>query len=143
MNLKYIDVYQGSIMYNEMSEALKEQLQLRFYQQPILLYENIPTEKELETFRVLYDCICSQTVVRLTYQLGNASPERHTVHPHFMRQEQQRWHLLGQKAEDNNPFCLPVRYIMEVEEDDKTEYIPNTAFEVEKYYNSLYKRQLT
>jgi len=143
MNLKFIDVYQGSIIYNEMSEALKEQLQLRFYQQPILLYENIPTEKELETFRVLYDCICSQTVVRLTYRLGSASPEKHTVHPHFMRQEQQRWHLLGQKAEDNNPFCLPVRYIMEVEEDDKTEYIPNTAFEVEKYYNSLYKRQLS
>lgn len=141
MNLKFIDLYQGSIMYNEMSEALKEQLQLRFYQQPILLYENIPTEKELETFRVLYDCICSQTVVRLTYQLGRAGPRIDTVHPHFMRQQRQQWHLLGQKAKDNNPICLPVRCIMEIEEDEQTEYVPNKKFDVEKYYQSLYNSQ--
>ncbi len=139
MNLKYIDVYQGSIMYNEMSEALKEQLQLRFYQQPILLYENIPTEKELQTFRTLYDCICSQTVVRLTYQLGRAGPKNDTVHPHCMRQQQQRWHLLGQKAKDYNPICLPVRCISHIEEDDKIAYIPNKAINVEEYYESLYR----
>lgn len=140
MNLKFLDVYQGSILFNELSEALKEQLQLRCYQSPVLIYENIPSAKELHHFSLLYDCICSRTVVRLTCQHERAGPEDYIVHPHFMRQQQQRWHLLGCCAERLHPLCLPVRSIQKIVLDEETEYVPNSTFDVDDYYERLYEK---
>lgn len=140
MNLKFLDAYQGSFLYSILSEALERHLQLRCYQLPFLMYEYIPTQKELENFDRLCEHIWSRTVVSITCQQGRAGPEQHTIHPYLMRQECLRWHLLGRNEKSQGPVRVPVRCILSVEPDKQTTFIPNTLFDVKGYYNALQKQ---
>ena len=139
INLKYLDVYIGSAVFPELSKKLEEQLHIDCYQLPILLFENCPSGEELEHFRKLYLCILSRTVVKVTYQQNKDGPFQHVIHPYFMRQKQQQWHLLGYNETVANTVCLPIRCILFIEEDKKAVFIPNTTINIHEYYTSLHE----
>ncbi len=139
MNAKFLDAYQGSIMYPELCEKLSGILELGFYEQPILLYENVPTKKELDHLNVLYDCIQTRKVVLMEYLLGKR-PRSDTIHPYFLRQHRQQWHLLGSENKEKKSICIPIKMVVSIDVDIGTEYIPNTVFDVQDYYEKLFKK---
>jgi len=139
MDAKYLDAYQGSIMYAELCEKFADILQLRYYQQPILLYENVPTEKELSHLNMLYDCIQTKKVVILVHMFGKR-PKQDTIHPYFLRQKQQKWHLLGAENKALSAVCIPIKKVVSIDVDIGTEYVPNKVFDVDNFYNELYKK---
>lgn len=139
MNVKFLDAYQGSSLFPELCEKLEGILQLNFYQQPILLYENVPTEKELAHLHLLYDCIQARQVVLVVHTHERASPAEDTIHPYFQRQHRQQWHLLGSENKELKAVCIPIRKVVSITVDYDTEFIPNRVFDVEEYYRRLFK----
>lgn len=137
LSVKFLDVYQGCLIYTELSERLKDMLSLDCFQPPILLYENIPSKEELDHFRILYDCIRKHQTVTVSYDDGKEGMMLATVHPYFMRQAQQKWHLLGRDGERQKPTCLPICNILSVERDCLTPFVPNQDFCVDSYYDLL------
>ncbi len=139
MNAKFIDAYQGSIMYPELCERLAGILELSFYEQPILLYENVPTKKELQHLNMLYDCIQEKQVVFMKYYFEKR-PRSDSIHPYFLRQNKQQWHLLGSESKEQKAVNIPIKTVISIDVDVGTEYIPNKIFDVEDYYKKLFKK---
>lgn len=137
LTVKFLDVYQGCLIYTELSERLKDTLHLDCYETPILLYENIPSIPELNHFRILYDCIRKQQTVSVCYNDCTNNKIQTTIHPYFMRQAKQKWHLLGRDDVKQKPTCLPICDILSVERDNQTPFLPNENFSADTYYDLL------
>ena len=137
----FLDAFQGSFIYRELGDRLKDVLKVDHFQQPILLYENIPSEKELNHFHTLFDCIHRRVPVRIEHVESEHSPHLlATVHPYFMRQHLQQWHLLGNDHTEGKAKCLPLNNIIAIELDHETVFIPSQNINIEEYYDALFKR---
>jgi len=139
INAKFQDLYQGCSLFDELISKMEGQLYPHAYQQPILLYENIPDERAQRHQTMLYNCIRCQQPVRITFSSGQSGQTSFIVHPYFLRQQDSRWHLLGQEDKTLKPVCISVSDIISIEESKGTIFVPNTTFSAEKYYDALRK----
>ncbi len=133
--IMFLDAYQGSIIYREMGEMLKLIIGDEHFQKPILFYENIPSEKDLRHFHFLIDCIHERQPVRIEYVLERREYTRlSTVHPYFMRQHSQQWHLLGNDHARGKVRCLALQRMLRVEKVYDTEFVPGNELEIKKTF---------
>ena len=72
-----------------------------------------------------------------THERG--SPAEDIVHPYFLRQHGQQWHLLGSENKELKAVCIPIRTVESITVDVETEFVPNRVFDVDKYYRQLFK----
>lgn len=141
LTIKYLDAYQGSLIYTELNERLKEILKVDHFQVPILLYDNVPSDKELYHFRTLYDCIRYRQPVRIEHtNQVNEETKLLTVHPYFMRQHRKKWHLVGHNHHNSSALSLPLEVIKSVERDHETDFIERKPFDIDSYYFALFEK---
>lgn len=137
MNTKFMDQYQGCLIHKELSERLRDILNLSCYEQPLLLYENIPSEKELKIFSSLYAYIRDKQVVRISYETKASDCAKAVIHPYFLRQRNQQWHLLGRDEASHKIVTIPTYCINNVDAEEEIVFQQITDFNVEEYYASL------
>ena len=139
LNTKFMDLYQGCSLFDELITKMEGQLYPHAYQQPILLYENIPDERTQRHQNMLYDCIRRQQPVRITISSDQSGQAAMTVHPYFLRQQDSQWHLLGQEDQSLKAVCIRINDIISIVESEGIPFVPNTTFSAEAYYDALRK----
>ena len=139
LNTKFMDLYQGCSLFQELFNKMEGQVYPNAYEQPILLYENIPDERVQRHFESLYDCIRRKQPISIVCERNNGSPAKGIVHPYFLRQKNRQWHLLGLDDQLRKPLCIPVRNIRKIECAEDVPFIPNTTFSAGDYYETLRK----
>ena len=139
--LMYLDAYHGSIIYRCMCDQLKVILQTDHFQQPILFYDRVPSEQEINHFYTLFDCIQNQVPVKIEHvRVEDNNTALATVHPYFMRQHLQQWHLLGNDHDECRVKCLSLANIVSIERDFETAFIPGQKTDMQEYYAVIHEQ---
>lgn len=138
INCKFMDILQGSPLCQELEEHLREELYPDSYEQPILIFENIPNETAEYYFSVCYDSIRSRQPILVVHARNKGKPAS-TIHPYFLRQHRQKWHLLGYDDQQDVVTCICVNDILSIEKDYDAAFIPRSADDVNDYYDALFE----
>ena len=136
LNLKFMDQYQGSSICEHLMERIKDQVHLDCYEQPLLIYENTMTLEEQRHILKLCDSMGYKLPVRIEYRQGNSTLAA-IVHPYFLRQERMQWHMMGCDEATRKPLCISTCDIVSVEDADGLKFVPNTLFDINRYYLKL------
>jgi hypothetical protein len=137
-NIKYLDAWHGSIIYQELEETVRDFVQLDCYQLPFVIYENYTSDEEQRHLCMLNDCICSQMAVKITFVQNKAGPKLLTIHPYFLRQHERLWHVLGLDAATGAAVCIPLHEIKSIVCDETTDYIPNRNYNADEFFALLH-----
>ena len=129
LSISYMDELQGHLVYRQLCDQLGNQLELSSDDEPILIYENSPSEIELGVFQLLYEYIRTHSPAAITYIPGSFEEEREIqVHPYFLRQKEHKWYLLCRNATDNCPEEIPISIITRVASSNDLKFQPNEDF---------------
>lgn len=137
ISTKFMDLYQGCSLFDELITKMEGHLYPHAYEQPILLFENIPDERMQRHQNMLYDCIRRQQPICITFKNEQSNKAAMIVHPYFLRQQDCQWHLLGQENKSHQPVCIRISDIFSIVESGGTPFVENTTFSTEKYYDAL------
>ncbi len=104
---------------------------------PVIGYEKNPFLTGLEHLSVLYNYIVHKQVVKITYCHFTKGERVHIMHPYYLKQYNNRWFLFGVTEQDkDNLTNLALDRIKEIET-VQVQYIPNTAFDFEEYFDDV------
>ncbi|HET8886065.1 MAG TPA: WYL domain-containing protein [Salinimicrobium sp.] len=92
--------------------------------------------KGLELLDELYQSILKEIVLKIMYQSFKAQyPSEITVHPHLLKEFNNRWFLIGRTTENDRVLTFALDRILGVDFDFQTEYLP-IGFDADKYYEN-------
>lgn len=135
LSIRYQDEMQGSLMYQQLSERLCGLLDFESISEPILIYERIPVQQELDVFQSLYENIRTKTPVYVDYKKSSKDKGlRVLIHPYYLRQRGYKWYLLGHDATNGKSVDVYIGEFSHVTAANEVEYIPNSEFQLNDYY---------
>jgi predicted DNA-binding transcriptional regulator YafY len=103
----------------------------------IIQFEAVPTYTGLPWLEPLYQAIRHQVAVELHYQPFHAlNPQISVVHPHLLKQFNQRWFLLGIKDGQLKHSTFALDRIQKISSVDATDYLPITI-DPEAYFERI------
>lgn len=133
LDAKTQDIWQGSAVFKELEEHIRGILHLTCHQLPILLYENVLTDQEQYHVLILRQHVESKHVVKVAYNYRHVMRKTVIVHPYFLREHLQHWHLLGIDDSNRNAISIPVYDVLSVKHKANTAYIPYSTFDVSPF----------
>ncbi len=140
ISVKYLDEYQGTMMYGNLSERLCYMLDIDTDEEPVLIYDQIPQRNEIKKFIVLYEYIRKKTPVYITFMSCDGSEKNEEViHPYYLRKNGDKWNLLGHNSTENTAAEIPLSNIKKLSIADDIDYKPNKEFDLESFYNAINK----
>ncbi len=137
-DLKFLDAYQGSLIYKELDERLTDLLNIDHYQAPILFYENLNGPNDLLHFRLLYECIRDKRAINVEHSTKRKRRCRRRLSPYLMRQHKQKWHLLGRETDTAKMEALPLEDIQSIEIDESVPYESGEPFDIDELFATLF-----
>ena len=103
----------------------------------IVDFERNPHLKGLEFLNPLYDFTVSQTVLDITYQSFKArNPSHFIVHPHLLKEYNNRWFLICTKNSNNELLNLALDRMLSIEKVSKVKYKDNPIL-TDDYYKDV------
>ena len=140
MFFRAIDEIRGIIMYKQLTKKLSEILEIDSTFEPVVIYENIPTLKELKRFKALYEHILSKSPAIITIRDTKDSPETELlVHPYYLSQKSSEWFLLCHDSTNDKAAEIPLKTIVRMSTASEIEFIPNKDFPLNDYYKKKFK----
>ena len=104
---------------------------------PVIGYEKNPFLTGIENLSVLYNYIVNKQVLKIKYQHFTLGEMIHIMHPYYLKQYNNRWFLFGITENEKQYLTnLPLDRIIAIEP-VKMEYIPNTQFDFEEYFDDV------
>lgn len=103
----------------------------------IVDFERNPDLKGLGFLNQLYDYVASQTVIDITYQSFKAlNPSHIIVHPHRLKEYNNRWFLICTKDKNNELLNLALDRMIAIEVANGVEYRDNPVL-TDDYYRDV------
>lgn len=103
----------------------------------IVDFERNPDLKGLEFLNQLYDMVAKQKVIDITYQSFKARQPSHLlVHPHLLKEYNNRWFLICSKDRNNVLLNLALDRMIAIEVANGIEYRDNPAL-TDDYYSDV------
>lgn len=122
---------------DEIIARLDSGLGLSTARHKIIDFEQNSFLKGLEFITPLYHAILYQKTIKVHYKGFKMEDNRtYCVHPHFLKEYNNRWYLFGNNHEDGMLLNLPLDRIVDIE-DSKIEYIPNSTIDFDEYFEDI------
>lgn len=120
----------------DLAPKLTEKFGFQNKEQKVMGYESNEDYEGNQFITPLFNAIINKRVLSIQYEPFGHDRQIHNLHPHYLKQYNNRWYILG-KNEDNNvdTWILALDRIKEIEELD-TEYA-NTKIDWEEYFSDF------
>lgn len=106
--------------------------------EPIIHLDKNESLRGLEHLDVLYQAIAKRIVLWITYQSFQArEARRFQFHGYLLKEFNNRWFLVGRKAEEDKLYTLALDRISKVEPDLRTDYV-RRDFNADRHYQHTY-----
>ena len=129
-------------LFNELGGVLQK-LEDKVYRngeatEPIIHLDKNESLRGLEHLDTLYQAIAKRMVVWLTYQSFQArAARRFRFHGYLLKEFNNRWFVVGRKAEEDKLYTLALDRIEHVEPDLRTDYV-RRDFNADTHYQNTY-----
>ena len=133
-SIRFLDPIQGALIYQQLFERLRKLLKMDSVDNPFLIYETIPDEHELKTFKSVYNFIYTKTTALIRYKPRGSKEIEIIAFPYFLRQRKYKWSLLCHDATNKKPAEIPLSSIIQVKKYDAVDFLPNVDFPLKDYY---------
>ncbi|RMB59155.1 WYL domain-containing protein [Dokdonia sinensis] len=130
--------FQDFSLFNEFKgifNKLEDKIYTERHKKPAVIHLDKNTDlKGLELLDELYQAILKEVVLDLMYQSFKARvPQTFIFHPHFLKEFNNRWFLVGQRAGSNIVLTLALDRIMGVDYDFTVPY-KSSEIRADQYY---------
>ncbi len=118
---------------------LEDKIYTERHKKPSVIHLDRNTDlKGLELLDGLYQAILKQVVLDIMYQSFKARvPSTTKFHPHFLKEYNNRWFLVGQGAHNDKIITLALDRMMGIDYDFSTDYRPPTIAADDYYKNTI------
>lgn len=131
--IRYKDVVQGTLMYDQISQRLADILDIDPASDPIVIYDSIPKRNSLKRFQTLYEYIRTKTPCIITVRNDQNGQEDLVIHPYFLHQRDNDWTLLCHDSTNNTSAEIPLTSIIRLATSYE-KFIPNKDFPLRNFY---------
>lgn len=116
---------------------LEDKIYTERHKKPSIIHLDKNTDlKGIELLNELYQAILKEVVLVLMYQSFKARvPGEFVFHPHFLKEFNNRWFLVGQRANETKIITLALDRIMGIDYDFSAVYRPS-SIDADTYYSN-------
>lgn len=140
--IRYIDPMEGTMMYKELPERVASILGVETEENPVVIYESLPTLKDLKKFRALYEMILKHIPACISYKNKlNIVESDMIVHPYFLLNCADKWYLLCHNETTDIAAEISLSDINSIEVADGVKFIPNKDFPLKNFYKKLFSKK--
>lgn len=137
--LRYIDSMEGTIMYKELPERVADILGLETEEDPVVIYETLPSMNSLKRFRAMYEHILKHIPTYISYRNEmNIVEEDILVHPYYLLNREGEWYLLCHNETSDTAAEIGLSKICSMAIAIDKQFIPNEDFQLKDYYKKKY-----
>lgn len=105
----------------------------------VVSFEQNPHLKGIEHFTNIFNAIINKQVLKINYRASFGAPQHYEIHPHFLKQYNNRWFLFGicQSDEESKLMNMAIDRIVDFESQSQVAYIENKDIDFSKYFHDV------
>ena len=120
---------------DELVVKLENRLNIKEQEQSVLSLDEVENYSGLDNLQDLFFAIVNKQVLRISYRTFQDEDFQWTIHPHFLKEYNNRWFLFGWNPAEGRTWNIPLDRITDIEQIHE-EYIPGKV-DFNKFFDNV------